>query len=67
MKPPVPEGDYLELFVDDAGEHRWRRRDPNGNIVAVSGEGYVSRTYAEVAGVAYNPGLEIHRDEDTDG
>ncbi|MFB6136690.1 MAG: HVO_2922 family protein [Halobacteriaceae archaeon] len=32
----------FELYVDDAGQHRWRLRHSNGNIIADSGEGYAS-------------------------
>jgi len=30
----------FEIFKDEAGEFRWRLVAKNGNIVAVSGEGY---------------------------
>lgn len=59
-----PNNDYLELFVDDAGEHRWRRRDgANHQIVSTSGEGYVSRSYCESAALAYNAGCYIAESE----
>jgi uncharacterized protein YegP (UPF0339 family) len=32
--------DTVHFFTDDAGEWRWRRVSENGQIVAVSGEGY---------------------------
>ena len=37
----------FELYEDNAGEHRWRLRHRNGNVIADSGEGYSSRTAAE--------------------
>ncbi|SDZ97963.1 Uncharacterized conserved protein YegP, UPF0339 family [Haloplanus vescus] len=47
----VPEADTLEIglaafeiFEDEAGEHRWRLRHRNGNILADSGEGYTDRS-----------------------
>jgi len=33
----------FEVYEDEAGEHRWRLRADNGNVVADSGEGYDSR------------------------
>ena len=39
----------FELFEDAAGEHRWRLRHRNGNIVADSGEGYASESGARDA------------------
>jgi len=33
----------LRLYVDSAGEHRWRMRAKNGRIVASSAEGYRTR------------------------
>ncbi|WP_254528038.1 amphi-Trp domain-containing protein [Natrinema gelatinilyticum] len=39
----------FEVYEDNAGEWRWRLVHWNGNIVADSGEGYVSRSNAERA------------------
>jgi uncharacterized protein YegP (UPF0339 family) len=36
----------FELYVDRAGDHRWRLVHDNGNIIADSGEGYASRQKA---------------------
>jgi hypothetical protein len=36
----------FELFVDRAGDHRWRLVHDNGNVIADSGEGYASRQKA---------------------
>lgn len=36
-----------EFYVDEAGEHRCRTRASNGNILMVSGEGYVDKRDAE--------------------
>ena len=30
----------FEITKDTAGEYRWRLRAPNGQIIAVSGEGF---------------------------
>ncbi len=32
--------DEVQLYKDDAGEWRWRRKSENGRIIATSGEGY---------------------------
>ena len=52
----APEADVLdigratfELFEDRAGEHRWRLRHRNGNILLDSGEGYADRSGARDA------------------
>ncbi|NHX36125.1 MULTISPECIES: YegP family protein [Halolamina] len=37
----------FELFEDKAGEHRWRLRHRNGQIIATSGEGYTQRHNAQ--------------------
>ena len=36
----------IEVYEDAAGEYRWRLRHRNGTILAVSGEGYSSRSKA---------------------
>jgi len=36
----------FEIYEDAAGEHRWRLRHRNGNILMDSGEGYASRSGA---------------------
>lgn len=49
----APEADTLamgraafEIYEDRGGEHRWRLRHRNGNVLADSGEGYASRSGA---------------------
>jgi len=37
----------FEVYPDSAGDHRWRLRHDNGNIIADSGEGYASKAKAE--------------------
>jgi uncharacterized protein YegP (UPF0339 family) len=37
----------FELFIDSQGEHRWRLKHANGNIIATSGEGYASKQKAK--------------------
>jgi len=40
----------FERYEDNRGEYRWRLRHRNGNVLADSGEGYISRSAAEDAG-----------------
>jgi hypothetical protein len=40
-------GTRFELYVDAAGEHRWRLVHRNGNVLADSGEGYASKRKAK--------------------
>lgn len=35
--------DYVEVYSDSAGEHRWRFKAANGQTLADGGEGYKSR------------------------
>jgi uncharacterized protein YegP (UPF0339 family) len=41
------ENDKWEFYTDKAGEHRWRRTAPNGNVVGATTEGYSTKAYAE--------------------
>jgi uncharacterized protein YegP (UPF0339 family) len=65
--PEVPAPDSqgtFELFEDNAGEFRWRLRHDNGNILADSGEGYVSKSNVRRALTsvrAYVPGAAYLR------
>jgi uncharacterized protein YegP (UPF0339 family) len=36
----------FEVYKDKAGEHRWRLRHSNGNILATASEGYASKAGA---------------------
>ncbi len=36
----------FELYKDKAGEHRWRLRHSNGNLIATASEGYGSKVSA---------------------
>ena len=38
------ENDKWEFYKDKKGEHRWRRRAANGNIVGASTEGYSGKS-----------------------
>lgn len=38
--------DRIHVYVDAAGEYRWKRVAPNGKTVADSGEGYIERDSA---------------------
>lgn len=39
----------FELYVDKAGESRWRFKASNGRVIADSGEGYSTRKKARTA------------------
>jgi uncharacterized protein YegP (UPF0339 family) len=39
--------DSFEIYVDKAGQYRWRLRRPDGQIVADSGQGYARRADCE--------------------
>lgn len=39
--------DKWEVYKDNAGEWRWRRIAPNGEIVGASSQGYVHKTDCE--------------------
>lgn len=39
----------MNLYKDAAGEHRWRCKSSNGQIVADSGEGYTTKDGARKA------------------
>jgi uncharacterized protein YegP (UPF0339 family) len=36
----------FEVYKDKKGEHRWRLRHANGNILATSSEGYAAKASA---------------------
>lgn len=55
--------EHVELYRDDAGEHRWRLVAANGEIIADSGEGYVNRGDCLEMAERINPGIEIEEDE----
>lgn len=50
------------LYKDTAGKYRWRLKAPNGDIIADSGQGYVTKDDAK-NGVAlvrsYAPAAEL--------
>ncbi|MEQ1548352.1 MAG: DUF1508 domain-containing protein [Chakrabartia sp.] len=37
---------HFEVYKDKKGEHRWRLRHANGNILATSSEGYSAKASA---------------------
>jgi len=43
----MPSEPIFQVYQDNAGEWRWRLVAPNGNIIADSGEGYVSKQGAK--------------------
>jgi uncharacterized protein len=54
----------FELYKDKAGEHRWRLKHSNGNILATSSEGYASKDAAKkcienVKGSGAAPVMEV--------
>ena len=50
VRSNVGEGDVeFEVYEDAGGEHRWRLRHGNDNIIADCGQGYSSRSEAEDA------------------
>ncbi|NNE57337.1 MAG: DUF1508 domain-containing protein [Hellea sp.] len=53
------ENDKWEIYEDKRGEHRWRRRASNGNIVGAATEGYTKKAdckaNAERHGMNGNP------------
>ena len=51
--------DKVEIYKDDKGEFRWRRKSPNGEPVSSSGEGYVSHEYIKGRAAQLNPGCLI--------
>jgi len=48
---------WIELFVDSAGEHRWRVIAGNGRVTDVPGEGFASRSNARRAAIKQHPEL----------
>jgi uncharacterized protein YegP (UPF0339 family) len=48
--------DRVQIYEDEAGEWRWRRIAPNGEIVSESGEGYTERNDAREAALRVNDG-----------
>ncbi len=53
------ENDKWEMYEDKRGEHRWRRKASNGNIVGAACEGYTQKAAckanAERHGMGGNP------------
>lgn len=52
---------HFEIYKDKVGEHRWRLRHGNGNILATASEGYASRASAMkcIENVRNSSGAEI--------
>ena len=55
--------DKVHIYTDSKGEFRWRRVGANGQIVAVSGEGFDRRDYAELSAVRYNADTQLVYDD----
>lgn len=60
---------YVEVFRGDDGEWRWHRMK-SSDLIANSGEGYLSRHYclqiAEAEALAYDCELRVVTDHETD-
>lgn len=56
MSEPTEElrPDRVEIYRDASGEWRWRRKAPNGEVVADSSEGYVHREAAHAMALRVN-------------
>jgi len=50
---------HLEVYVDDQGEHRWRRIADNGDNIANGGEGYANRQDCEDMATGQFPDDEV--------
>lgn len=46
--------DIVEIYKDDAGEWRWRRKAPNHEVIS-QGEGYTDRFNALTGALRANP------------
>ena len=61
----------VEIYEDAAGEHRWRMKAANGEIIAIGGEGFSSKQACQdsVANVVekcrYAEYIEFHDGEET--
>jgi len=40
------DGDFVEVFTTEDGDHAWRMKSANGRILADSGEDFESEDYA---------------------
>jgi uncharacterized protein YegP (UPF0339 family) len=54
--------DFIDVYEDAAGEWRWRAKSRNGNVVADSGEAYVSRADALAMAKHLFPEAEIREE-----
>ena len=52
--------DVIRIYRDNKSEWRWRRRAANGEIIAVSGEGYKSYTNCVKMAREINADLPTH-------
>lgn len=52
--------DTIKVYPDEAGEWRWRRIAPNGELVSESGEGYTRKDDAmDAADREASPDVEV--------
>jgi uncharacterized protein YegP (UPF0339 family) len=56
--------EHVELYRDDKGFWRWRRKAANGEIIADGSEGYWNRTDCLDMAERINPGLPIEQHEE---
>ena len=47
--------DRVEVYKDEAGEFRWRRKNEQGEPRSDSGEGYKNHSYAKEVAAELNP------------
>ena len=52
-------GHKVEVYRDEGGFYRWRRRAENGQIVSDSAEGYTDKRWAEHQATGLNEGVEV--------
>lgn len=53
--------DFVEVYKDEAGEYRWRRKSRNGKILSDSGEGYKRRSDCLKQAIRCNRDQELIR------
>ena len=52
---PEPQPDVVQVYLDDAGQYRWRRVAGNGRRLAASGEAFYDKHSAVRAAYRANP------------
>ena len=57
--PDKSDGHKVEVYRDEGGFYRWRRKAANGQIVSDSAEGYTDKQYARHQATGLNEGVEV--------